>query len=323
MAATAAQEAELDALLGTISVSRVSNAAGVAIVALLMYDAALCFPMEVAYMWGSKTGLTKVLYFFSRYYGLAHVIGNVAVVTRSNLSKSFCVGFNWWLSAGGAICFTTAVNIVLLLRVFALHNRSRTILVVLSALVLVEFGIECYASVKASLEATATVFLPPPGLPLPGCWYNPQNIASFTTAAWASCLAISAIFFSLTAIKLFTPFMWDSQLSFLQNLSSLKSVSPLLVAFVTDGSVFFVMIFGVVLVATCFTLALPTHAGITIPWVIGIYSLASTRLVLNLKHKAAITGDTDADTGQTTMSIEFRDRRLNQSSGSYWNQRNI
>ncbi|KAJ7920699.1 hypothetical protein B0H13DRAFT_1986749 [Mycena leptocephala] len=316
MATSAAQEAELSALLAAISNVRVSNAAGVSIVALLMFDTVLCFPMEVAYMWLSKPGLTKVLYFFSRYYGLAHVIVNIAIVTRSNLSENFCIGYNWWISVGGAMCFTTAVNVILLLRLFAVHNRSRKVLIVLSGLVLAEFVIECYVSVKDSLSVAPTVFLPPSGLPMPGCWYNPHGVA-FTAAAWASCLAISTIFFGMTAIKLFTPFSWDSNISFLENLNSLKSVSPLLVAFVADGSIFFVMIFSIVLVATCVTLLSPQHAGVTIPWVIGIYSLASTRLVLNLKHKAASTANTDTATGETIGTMEFRNMRSHQSDGTY------
>ncbi|KAJ7286019.1 hypothetical protein C8J57DRAFT_1286498 [Mycena rebaudengoi] len=282
MDTSASQEEQIAALLEAIKNVRVSNAAGVAVVALLMHDS-------------GKSQLNKILVLFSRYY----------VVTRSNLSTNrtdppsgSCVAYDWWTSVGGAMCFTTAVNIVLLMRVFALHNRSRRVLAILS------FLVECYTSVQAAVAASPTVFLPPPGLPMPGCWFNPGKI-TFTVAAWASCLTIATIFFGMTAIKLFTPFHWDSQLSISQNLNFLKSVSPLLVTFATDGCIFFIMYAP----SACLT----TQTDMMLSRIFGRSSaFISTRLVLHLKHKAASTLN-GSEAGDTTRSIEFQNMRSNLS----------
>ncbi|KAG7098065.1 hypothetical protein E1B28_000039 [Marasmius oreades] len=50
--------------------------------ALLYYDYALTFPMEVKYMWGSKFRLSTALYIFCRYAMLANVLYLLDIAKR-------------------------------------------------------------------------------------------------------------------------------------------------------------------------------------------------------------------------------------------------
>ncbi|KDQ23241.1 hypothetical protein PLEOSDRAFT_1079413 [Pleurotus ostreatus PC15] len=51
-------------------------------IALLFYDYALTFPLEVKYIWGSKVRLSTILYIFCRYALVANVLYLLAIANR-------------------------------------------------------------------------------------------------------------------------------------------------------------------------------------------------------------------------------------------------
>ncbi|KAI0752140.1 hypothetical protein C8Q74DRAFT_1309082 [Fomes fomentarius] len=104
--------------------------------ALLYYDFALTMPLEVKHFWGRRLSWPSALYFLNRYFS---VVSHLPIVYKDfgNPSKLSCEqlqlyhGFLEVISQG-------LVAALLIVRTYALHNRSRDIVIFLS--VFVAFG---------------------------------------------------------------------------------------------------------------------------------------------------------------------------------------
>jgi len=100
--------------------------------ALLWYDYALTFPMEVRYMWGTKFRLSTLLYILCRYALVANILYLIAAAGWLHQS---C---DTWYKISGALSVLgrTAVLVTFTGRVYAVWGRSRIILAYLVILAL-------------------------------------------------------------------------------------------------------------------------------------------------------------------------------------------
>ncbi|KAJ6590177.1 hypothetical protein DFH09DRAFT_1359155 [Mycena vulgaris] len=179
---------------------------------------------------------------------------------------------------GGDILFSTVVNIILILRLNAMYGK-KAVLVFLLVLFSGEFSLELYVCIKAAISTEREVFPAPVDI-WPGCLSNPDT--HFTLISWIPTLVIQFIFFLLTIAKLFEDGRWR-----LSTLKEMKTLSPLFVSFIRDGSVFFFLIFAIVLASTL--LSLLVHGpllNMAQPWLTAIYSFSVSGLVLNLRQLA-------------------------------------
>ncbi|KAH7921807.1 hypothetical protein BV22DRAFT_701377 [Leucogyrophana mollusca] len=100
--------------------------------AAVIYDQVLNFSQEVDYIWNRRWGPITALYFVARYSGPVSVLTNIAATVRLNWTltviKVVFIITNWSENV-----FLTAMQAILLMRVFALCNRSKPVLIFLSA----------------------------------------------------------------------------------------------------------------------------------------------------------------------------------------------
>jgi len=207
---------------------------------------------------------------------------------------------------GGAIVFTTAVNFILLMRIYALYERSMKVIYPLLALFVVEFGAEMYISIKTAVEGRSTLILPPLGLPIPGCLIE-HTSQTLTLVAWIPCLGVAVVFFILTAYKFYTGpviehgYSWKSM--------NAAAFSPLLLAFIRDGTVFFFLIAVVLFMSTIITIAVEgAMKGVFLPYLIGTWSFAGSRLILNLREAATKGTGEEELTWEQTLSFRVAQR---------------
>ncbi|EEB92620.1 hypothetical protein MPER_08843 [Moniliophthora perniciosa FA553] len=126
-------------------------------IALLFFDYALTFPMEVKYMWGTKPRLSTVLYVFCRYALVANVLYLLNIAkklgseSRVRLRQKFTLGSiikvrifhcdTWYKIIGVLSLFGRAAVIVTFsARTYAIYGRNRWILAYLALL-----GLACVA----------------------------------------------------------------------------------------------------------------------------------------------------------------------------------
>ncbi|KAH7923867.1 hypothetical protein BV22DRAFT_554170 [Leucogyrophana mollusca] len=118
----------IQALYQTQSLVYLTMATGAAVT----YDQVLNFSQEVDHIWNRRWGPTTALYLVARYSGSVFVFTNIASIVRLNWTlkviKIIYIIVGWSLNV-----FLTAMQAILLMRVFALCGRSKTVLIFLSA----------------------------------------------------------------------------------------------------------------------------------------------------------------------------------------------
>ncbi|KAH7907907.1 hypothetical protein BJ138DRAFT_1128829 [Hygrophoropsis aurantiaca] len=99
--------------------------------ALVAYDQVLTFSQEVDLIWNRKWSFMTALYLIARYFGSLSAIGNAVWYTYINLTYS--VNVNMYLAVNWANnIFVLAMQAVLVIRIYALFDQSKAVLIVLA-----------------------------------------------------------------------------------------------------------------------------------------------------------------------------------------------
>ncbi|KAH7905251.1 hypothetical protein BJ138DRAFT_1130590 [Hygrophoropsis aurantiaca] len=99
--------------------------------ALVAYDQVLTFSQEVNLVWNQQRSFMTALYLIARYVGSLYVIGSAAFYMRINWTYSVIVNMYLATSWAGNI-FLLTMQAILVIRVYALFNRSKKVLVFLA-----------------------------------------------------------------------------------------------------------------------------------------------------------------------------------------------
>ncbi|KAJ7633369.1 hypothetical protein DFH06DRAFT_1222669 [Mycena polygramma] len=307
---TMSQEAVLDELFTALSQTRQSNCVLVAAVTFLAFDICISFDQEAMlpvtnlHLSRERWSLPKVLYLFCRYYGLVDLL---YLATHEGVSVKY---FNphtlschiyYGVYDSGPVMLATTVDILFILRIHALYNRS---LKMLACLILLFFGYILVITVKEAVTTAQNAFEPPQGVHWPGCVTIVSTFPALV--GWVPAIFVSLIFFILTMVKFVIVFRTSHSEWRLGKLRELKSYSPILMAFVRDGTVFFLLYASVptVLVNTVTDQVFKGPlSGIVLPWVTAIYSFSASRLVLNIR---SISARDDQTAVAESFSMHFR-----------------
>jgi len=125
------------AVLSLISGMFINNYCTVAFVTLLCYDYCLTFSREVEFIWKQNFNMGKVLFFFNRYVPILNLIGLMNSYVNRSIhdpdGKKFCAPF-FHIDSWVGFCSIFVVNLLLLIRTYAIWRKSKVILVSLSIL---------------------------------------------------------------------------------------------------------------------------------------------------------------------------------------------
>lgn len=115
-------------------------------------------------------------------------------------------------------------------------------------------------------------------------------------------LTLALVFLGLTLWKLFQTQRSLNGSFTLKKLRELDSVSPILMAFVTDGSVFFALIAAALVVGMIpsFAVSGPIQSAF-LPWTMAFYSYSGAHLVLNLRSR--VLGKSATPTWNDTLEF--------------------
>ncbi|KZT35852.1 hypothetical protein SISSUDRAFT_1064169 [Sistotremastrum suecicum HHB10207 ss-3] len=295
---TVAQEWQL--LLTTLDQLRITNYSLASALTFLVYDTVCNSPSEIALIWRAKWSFPKFLYIFARYWGIFYLgfeLGVSVSVTLdvngfnnllpilSVLTLPVAASFGSVSLSSGFVAFTTTVNIIFLLRIHALYNRSRKVLALLIGLVLLEFGTELYVTLMQALENNV---IPRPLPFVSGCIIS-NGVTNRELVAWIPNLLVGFSFFVLTIIKLYQTLRdrYPQSGGVLQLTSQqIKgSLGPMLTMFIRDGALFFALLFGISVVCAVMTSVFKDSSLLTLayPWLVGVYAYSGSRLILNLR----------------------------------------
>ncbi|KAJ7468960.1 hypothetical protein B0H11DRAFT_1920742 [Mycena galericulata] len=309
---------------------------------VLAYDILLTMDSEVTYIWGARWSIPKALYLFGRYYGVLYLTALLSVGTNRNLTVESANFKLWAIPMLNPLLVPD--RLVLHLVVVPTFGIMALGVKFCSLPWSTSFSfcgsMHCTTEAKkrngyeptgeligellitsVALERTSkNAYVNPPGVPLPGC-LSVRN-TDFSLVAWVPALAVSgklsvcspsqdddhmfeAAFFLLTVAKLVN-LLYDSDGKFkLSQMKEMRFLSPLISAFILDGTVFFLLLAIVLACAVIDLTVKGALAPVGTPWLIATYSfsvgfpqllihhhfdppiLQATRLILNIRKLAA------------------------------------
>ncbi|KAI0753311.1 hypothetical protein C8Q80DRAFT_506481 [Daedaleopsis nitida] len=281
------------------------NLAAAAASTWIAYDICLTFADEVELVWKAKWSIPKVLYFGVRYYGLAASLMYLLVSTLHSACR------HWpWYEAFGA---TTAIAVLFgesmfVLRLWASYKGNKQVLSLLAFCWIAELSSSVTVGI---IEARTVTIMPRPlNFPLPGCYTLANVPLRNSLGAWIVNCSVATTYFVLMLYKFFTSESFKLELlnangSSLTRWFELRSFSPLLFLLVRDGVMYFAMIFVVNALNMALSIRMEGRAleGMGIAWTIAVSSVASSRLLLNLRGFIG-SDNLSLKTDRTTMQFE-------------------
>ncbi|KAI0792300.1 hypothetical protein C8Q75DRAFT_804702 [Abortiporus biennis] len=245
----------------THSVSR----SEVAAVTMLTYDIMINFADEIELVWKSHWNPVKAMYIAARYlpwlFQLALLAIEIDGTTGLFFSSHECS--KWQIVQAVILQLTiTTVDVILLMRVYALFNRNRILLVVFTSLFIAEISYMCYvlSVVTPRLEYNSECFVT----------HSPSIFITF----WIVSLSFETLLFALTLFKFVVAVKvgWGKR--------------PVMKQFVSDGTWAYALIFLTMFInSMLYKLVHNPLAGICYTWLLSVLSFAGSRLILNPRRR--------------------------------------
>ncbi|KAJ7713306.1 hypothetical protein B0H14DRAFT_3016718 [Mycena olivaceomarginata] len=258
---------------------------------LLFYDYFLVLDWEISRYWGTPFTWPNILFFANRYGTL---LGNIPVVMEYFWSEKstpekikICLGIESYHQYF-IIVTQLIVGAMLMLRTYALYERSKRILALMIAFTIGAVGVGIWSVLSGKAVDKST------NLPLYfGCNYPTSKAQGVSLAtAWAGVAVFDCMIFLLTLYKVFT--------------RRRPNGGDLLTVLLRDGSVYFgVMVMSNSANILTFIFGTSYTKGIATTLVNVTSSIMITRLMLNLRDPA-LAHIAGRQTQSTTLSGNVR-----------------
>jgi len=260
-----------------------ANYATMAFVMVLLYDYALTFEEEVEFIWQQKMNLGNILFILlsdiwfvftlplshagdqNRYIPMIDLVIILNSYTNRGVQQDkFCLPW-FHIDVWIRVLCSWVINMLLLLRTWAIWGRSRAVLICLSVLLVVcmlaASGLSLYASLTGAEIPSLNSIRP--------CLYAIPN-TNVLYATLVSCIVFDSTVLILTLVKIVPA--WQP-----------GGVTPLITQLLKDGIQYFVMIFLIAIANIIVIHVAPPALAATLSI---LYTLAASilgcRLILNL-----------------------------------------
>ncbi|GJE89045.1 hypothetical protein PsYK624_051350 [Phanerochaete sordida] len=240
----------------------------VASVALLTWDIIITLSEEVELIWEKRWTPAKFMYLIARYMPWAFQIALLPL----NIDGSTGIRFSFmacqrWMTVQAIVLqfIVTAVDVILIMRVYALYNRNLALLGVLSALFLAEVSALGYilAVITPELKFNHDCFVTA----------SPPLFVAY----WIVSLVFETVLFVLTLLK------------FAHAVRQGWGRRPVMRDFVSDGTWAYTLLFVTMLVnALLYKFVRSPLAGICFTWLLSVLSFAGSRLILNPRRRGTV-----------------------------------
>lgn len=274
---------------------------------MLLYDHLLTLPEEIHTVWKKKKTFPLYLFIVVRYYALFAISVVAFGYFSAAMTRSRCGHWMSFLPLGVTMPLTIFPGMLMLIRVYALYNRNKIILYVLSTSLLLQ-------TVAGLWQYTVRGGKPAP-LPLDNYEYHfciylpPKRIGHLSTMYVSWELGYDTLVFFLTVVR--TVYMhWRHQ-----GIISASEGKPGLISnLVRDGAFYFGCIFSMHLMWVIMILHAPTglRAIASIPSAC-VNTVMVCRITLNLR--TTVYGPTTFERTNNSNSFPLSDLRNPARSG--------
>ncbi|KAI1795290.1 hypothetical protein LXA43DRAFT_1108346 [Ganoderma leucocontextum] len=240
----------------------------VACVAILTWDVFVTLADEVELIWKRRWTAAKFMYLIARYLPWLVQLALLAINVNgtTGLAFTFRQCASWQIVQGTLLqVIVTTVDVILIIRVYALYDKNRFLLLGVGTLFLAEIVALCclLANVTPRLTYNDECYVTS----------SPPNFQYY----WVVSLAFETLLFLLTIVK------------FLDGLRNGWARGLFVQQFITDGTWAYALIFLVMLVnMMLYKYIHSTLTGICYTWLLVVLSFAGSRLVLFPRSRAAL-----------------------------------
>jgi len=255
---------------------------------VLLYDYVLTFGEEAEFIWQQKMNFGNILFILNRYMPMIDLVITLNSYTNRGVQQDkFCLlwfNIEVWIRL---LC-SWVINVLLLLRTWAIWGRSRTMLICLSILLVV-----CMLAASGlSLYSSLTVAEIPSLNSIRPCLYTIPN-TNVLYATLVSCIVFDCTVLILTLVKIVPA--WQP-----------GGVTPLITQLLKDGIQYFVMIFLIAIANIIMIHIAPTALATTLSILyIVAASTLGCRMILNLRGLSLRPGYNEDDTTIDLNTLVF------------------
>ncbi|KIO33647.1 hypothetical protein M407DRAFT_231804 [Tulasnella calospora MUT 4182] len=259
---------------------------------LAIWDWLICWKLEYQFIWKARLSAGKFLYLIHRYPLIITSLIGLHFNTAHNIPIAQCqiwipleycfdilvVAFVQGTYLLGGLLeesatnertpWSTLLSVTLLLRVYALYEKNRCVIIFLSLLFCISL-----ASTLTFYAILIQKFFYYPGIsPLVGCLPDCQDCYSWIPAIHLPLLIFDTMVLGFTLKKC------------LQFFTTERSLFPTLTIVFRDGLIYYVVTFALMIFNIAFLYSSPASMSYWfIPWMRSIVAIMGTRLLLNLR----------------------------------------
>ncbi|BGP20300.1 hypothetical protein JCM10213_002071 [Rhodosporidiobolus nylandii] len=250
---------------------------------IILWDTLSTFPVEYRFVWKSNWSILKACYLLNRYWTPIAIFFDVLMI-NSHVSPSLCTHVARFFPASAMVTIL-ACGSILSIRLYALWERSRTILATLLTLLLAELALMLVGTIRSE----AAVVIPPPfveAVGFHGCLA--QQTHGLALLYWAVSLAFETIALTLLVWRIIV-------------LKNRSGSLPILRILLRHGVFYFIIVFvaGVVNIGF-FAQPRVAYQAFNAIGALALMSLMASRLVLALhdsKDKLTLSSHTPTPGG--------------------------
>jgi len=229
----------------------------------MIYDTLLNFDNEIQFIWRRPNSWVKWVYAFVRYVPLLNGGGVLALSADKTYPASGC---RTWIIDQLVVMevLTIVVEAILVMRLYALYNQNKAMLIVILVAFLAEI----------------TLMIVTLGIVIPNQTFSPSCLAEKSPGIymmfWLSSLVFETFLFVLTLFKFF------------RNVKRAYKEQSILYVFIRDGTWAFAVIFCAMLLNTLMYRLIHTPlAGMGYFWALSVMSFSGSHILLNMRRLMA------------------------------------
>ncbi|KAF9001674.1 hypothetical protein BDQ17DRAFT_1358029 [Cyathus striatus] len=293
---------------------RTINMVYVAAIGTIVYDTALSLADEVKYVWcGMRWSTPKLLYMISRYYCPLYLLVELTLPTYFESvprSLTTCITAVWFHECAGVVIISTVVDLIFLLRVNAIYQRSKRIVLFVTIGFIVQFAAALTTAIFTSITlSSATIAIPGLGCSISGDGSENLSIKLLDVYYGMSVL-FHIVLFVLTIARAGSDVRQTNGACHLRRVlfwREANHTSPIIVSVLRDGTLYFCILFvTAIMMVLAQAIGYKPHSifpEIASLLQIAILSFTGCRMILHLRKLSDL--DHEDANEMTTPSIFF------------------
>ncbi|TFK32156.1 hypothetical protein BDQ12DRAFT_692884 [Crucibulum laeve] len=257
----------------------IRNASCLAALVILLYEYSIMFAQEYQFVWKSRRTPVKWIYLFSRYFALGAQIANIILLafplSKIPVQRELCRPWFLFLIISTCMLFA-ALEIVLMLRVYALYRRSSRIKIFLIVIFIIN---QVIVADFARREGS---------LPFDGICETTE-------------LPYEVIFPAVT-VTLTQSIIWLMTVT-KRNIGYGKA--PIVGLMIRDGAWIFVLLCAMYIITISYALTVKaSKSHMILVWPMTLFSVGACRIILNMRSLSYNGAKSELNLGDMSTGVE-------------------